>query len=148
MNSSARSHPGCAPKSATSDAERSAAEFKALRHDLQPFAHRTLGSLRIDMADVRVALAALDAALTSRGMTGWRPIETAPCDGTEILLYEGFQPHIGAGYWNTADAEWRSSCGNSALWKSPTHWMPLPDPPLPTPDQSLSPGMNSKGTQP
>ena len=66
-DSSSRSQPLTATAdAATSSAEPSAAEFAALRADLLPFAHRQLGSLRIDMSDVRVIMAALDLAMLPR----------------------------------------------------------------------------------
>lgn len=53
---------------------------------------------------------------------GWRPIETAPRDGTWILTYGADTP-ISDGYlldWYVPDDGWN---GN------PTHWRPLPTPP-------------------
>ena len=62
----------------------------------------------------------------------WQPIETAPKDGTLVLL-SGFGLPVWQGYWvgqvgrhaingwtrfNSVDMEWK-----------PTHWMPLPEPP-------------------
>lgn len=61
------------------------------------------------------------------GCKSWRPIETAPKDGTEIILYEDFEPIICKGFWSTDGDEWRHNRGG--LWKMPTHWMPLPEPP-------------------
>lgn len=65
-----------------------------------------------DSFAVKVAEAAWNAALASR----WQPIETAPKDGTEILLA-----------WPNGRAE------SDGLYKSSrtsaTHWMPLPEPP-------------------
>lgn len=58
----------------------------------------------------------------------WRPIDSAPKDGSEILIYDGFEPFAGSGYWNAEDAEWIGCSRRSALWKQPTHWMPLPEP--------------------
>ena len=64
---------------------------------------------------------------------GWRPIETAPRDGTPIWLYTGAGQC--EGYWNYG--EWVQdavSCtydgaGGPAFQCNPTHWMPLPLPP-------------------
>lgn len=65
----------------------------------------------------------------------WRPIETAPRDGTKILLYM----KIGLMYVGSyskgqiyfhIDPEnyhWRSVCCDR--YGGPTHWMPLPSPP-------------------
>jgi hypothetical protein len=56
-----------------------------------------------------------------RGMT-WQPIETAPKDGTEVLLYH---PDLGMACW-----PW---WGRQGPWHEVTHWMPLPPPPDVTP---------------
>lgn len=69
----------------------------------------------------------------------WQPIETAPMDGTPILLYKPNEKRMGqyivAGYWN----ELWLSCGGRGLayfshldqrdYGHPTHWQPLPEPP-------------------
>ena len=65
-------------------------------------------------------------------MNEWKPIETAPKDGTRILLatndyvFEGYwhqySPHCD-GWWKVSDIE---NLGNTIY---PTHWMPLPEPP-------------------
>jgi len=77
------------------------------------------------------SVAALRAALEELG-GGWQPIETAPKDGTEIIVW---WPEIGHPYitkWtrfingNLYRDGWH--CG---IWEveRPTHWMPLPKPP-------------------
>lgn len=69
----------------------------------------------------------------------WQPIETAPKDGTSVLLFPGDSVDITIGWFSK---EFSSSPG---VWKSiekesnydilvpiiikPTHWMPLPEPP-------------------
>ena len=76
----------------------------------------------------------------------WQPIETAPRDGTAILLYEPFDPRwsrmkpgnrpmdvlcIGLGRWHSPDYEpdhWGDGFEPwEKLMESPTHWMPLPE---------------------
>jgi len=68
-----------------------------------------------------------------RALVEWRPIETAPKDGTFLLL---FDPHndrtITVGFWSTQGlgpewARWVSIPG--AFGRKPTHWLPLPPPP-------------------
>ena len=68
-------------------------------------------------------------------MSEWQPIETAPKDGTNILLTNGRQGVCG--YWG----EWRQSAflrqrdNWCSYWlvqecgTQPTHWMSLPEPP-------------------
>lgn len=61
-------------------------------------------------------------------MTEWHPIETAPKDGTRVLLIEGDQPSEACTGWWMMGA-WRDygdiGCNGQADY-SPTHWMPLP----------------------
>ena len=62
------------------------------------------------------------------GEMTWRPIETAPKDGTDILL--GFEPAIG---WQRIGkawgGQWVSAWNHHPIHDQPTHWMPLPEPP-------------------
>ena len=80
----------------------------------------------------------------------WQPIETAPKDGTEILLARGDRVSSGAWYeWEETCSEYHASTGvylgqsiqgGGAMWMSqdggftdeepPTHWMPLPSAPV------------------
>lgn len=53
----------------------------------------------------------------------WQPIETAPKDGTLVLVYEECNG-IMLGYYRT---EWREA--TEAMTIQPTHWQPLPEPP-------------------
>lgn len=70
----------------------------------------------------------------ARAANGWMPIETAPKDGTPILvLKKGFHPAVARwleGQWMTANAEANYSNGNPCYleWNL-THWQPLPIPP-------------------
>ena len=75
-------------------------------------------------------------------LTGWQPIETAPRDGTEILMTNGV--NVSSGQWfseygGTYDQEgapngdgcddgWSDWSGG--MQPDPTHWMPLPSPPI------------------
>ena len=60
----------------------------------------------------------------------WRPIETAPKDGTPVLL--GFPGYLHAMHGHYEDGIWGqldSDFGFEHLPTQPTHWMPLPAPP-------------------
>ncbi len=70
-------------------------------------------------------------------MSDWQPIETAPKDGSDLLISDG--KTVSQGGWISqidqgADYEGQS-CAPSAGWWSvncdtnPTHWMPMPEPP-------------------
>lgn len=58
----------------------------------------------------------------------WQPIDTAPKDGTDILLCRVFHPPIVAGFY---DGEWKDFDSADAIkgGMDVTHWMPLPQPP-------------------
>lgn len=72
-------------------------------------------------------------------MSKWQPIETAPKDGTEILLCTfdmdgyyskevtiGYYDDDGSNYcWKAFIDDW-GRCNNGLF----THWMPLPEPPM------------------
>lgn len=56
----------------------------------------------------------------------WQPIETAPRDGTEVILYDGRDRFIGAyvrGYWHNLHIDF------PCVYTRVTHWMHLPEPP-------------------
>ena len=54
----------------------------------------------------------------------WQPIDTAPKDGRNVLVFDG-EPEPYIAWWHLTNAEWRASDGAV----SPTHWHPLPPPP-------------------
>lgn len=104
-------------------------------------------------------------------MSDWQPIETAPKDGTAVLVCQaldaGGEPIIGedfgifiqvAMWWGDAEGEqdedgeqaaggeWVVYCNLSQeprLHFDPTHWMPLPEPPV-RPAQREKPSPKSK----
>jgi DNA (cytosine-5)-methyltransferase 1 len=75
----------------------------------------------------------------------WRPIETAPKDGTKVLLLlkDSDVPH--AGYYKHRYG-WRIAWDNHDLseYDGPTHWMPLPPPPSTEPAPTTVAGGGGK----
>ena len=68
----------------------------------------------------------------------WRPIGTAPTDGTALLLW---QPGTRNGYavvgcYDVISANWVDNMEWLSL--APTHWRPLPEPPQQEMDRSNS----------
>jgi hypothetical protein len=73
----------------------------------------------------------------------WQPIETAPKDGTPILVWRK-AGIVWLAYWNDSFLHVQSDqhmpawvvfdCEDpwfSETYQSPTHWQPLPEPPKP-----------------
>ena len=69
----------------------------------------------------------------------WQPIETAPKDGTDVLVYQRYLKvekwtnkkeygfYIEVGCWERDT--WRIRAFTPQYGGNPTHWMPLPEPP-------------------
>lgn len=88
-------------------------------------------SLVGEVADLR---ARITAALAEKDDGGWLPIESAPKDGTYILVYCGddFQAvcYWSDSIWATKGGAWiYDECRSDTVELQPTHWQPLP--PLP-----------------
>ena len=74
----------------------------------------------------------------------WQPIETAPKDGTEVLLFGSWAgeingkfdpPSIAVGLFygegDYKEFDWLATNTDAyCVWGKPTHWMPLPDEPI------------------
>jgi hypothetical protein len=61
----------------------------------------------------------------------WQPIETAPRDGTNILIVN-HKGNIASGLWQCGGWWLRGGNGPNTFFNDhhgPTHWMPLPSPP-------------------
>lgn len=97
---------------------------------------RILADLLSAPESVRMELAAL--------LNPWRQIETAPKDGTHILvlsakgahvsLWEEWLPPDGAGgFWGIQIGDGDNACDptwdHNVVSLKPTHWLPLPAPP-------------------
>ena len=95
--------------------------------------------------DEQLARAALSAALAAM----WQPIETAPKDGTRVIVtgwnfgVVGSDRHIATAVWLEDRQEWSEveEEGDLSTLAYLTHWMPLP--PAPT---QLSTRMGSEKT--
>jgi len=78
-------------------------------------------------------------------MSDWQPIETAPKDGTNVLLA---WPYISRcaimGYYHPECRQWLEAGAGWTGYSShypPTHWMPLPA--LPAPTQEATNGQST-----
>lgn len=65
---------------------------------------------------------------------GWQDIETAPKDGTEVLLWgvcwrdhQAYAPDRNVGWWAADGLGWQTRAKDEDI--DPTHWQPLPTPP-------------------
>jgi len=85
-----------------------------------------------------------------KALTEWRPFDTAPQDGTEIIVYredalvftasfcesrseEPANEHDRQWFGESTDEDgwcWFSACGDDLTGDLPTLWMPMPAPPL------------------
>jgi len=70
-------------------------------------------------------------------MGEWQPIETAPRDGTEVLIFEarhsfGYDYAVGKFVlrWDGDTIGGWSNRNSSSAYNHPTHWQPLPLPPV------------------
>lgn len=75
-------------------------------------------------------------------MSEWRPIETAPKDGNPFMAWrEGSRPFVASAVLDGNDhfaafvpvtEQLRKLLTGACVYRQPTHWMPLPDPPTGT----------------
>lgn len=75
---------------------------------------------------------------TEEGTVGeqWRPIETAPKDGTWVLLWFDADEYAVSGAWMRPGRDYIAHWCAFGRWTpgdAPTHWMPLPAPPASEP---------------
>ena len=80
------------------------------------------------------AIARADKA--EEALRGWQPIETAPIDGTDILVCvtynlsdDEWETKIWVD-WQVPSERWPGYWARIDIPFSPTHWMPLPPPPV------------------
>jgi hypothetical protein len=67
---------------------------------------------------------ALSHAIAHMKRYRWQDIETAPRDGTVILLYSLKTNLTNKAFWSDIVEKWS---GFSVIFDDPTHWMPLPE---------------------
>ncbi len=103
---------------------------------------------RFDAADVATASAQGFRDGVAKGQQAmWRHIETAPKDGSYLLLWEQYSDAPFVGYWSggswsvshehvDAEGGWDGANVVDALSMPITHWMPLPPAPGPTDGES------------
>lgn len=77
----------------------------------------------VPVASIPGGLATIEGLVS--GKTGWQPIETAPKDGTPVLLFD-----CGAYWlveWNKRTGRWEGLDSSFVASPEPgAHWMPLP----------------------
>jgi hypothetical protein len=61
-------------------------------------------------------------------MSGWQPIETAPKDGTHVIIFDPSDSRPREAVFDTCYGQWVDPIEAYDEY-SPTHWMPLPAPP-------------------
>jgi len=61
-------------------------------------------------------------------MSEWQPIETAPRDGTRVLIADEDVWMAVARFW-PCNMAWTEDAASGLKLNEPTHWMPLPEPP-------------------
>lgn len=111
---------------------------------------------RFHKAAIETALAKASKILSLPGIAageGWRPIETAPKDGTDVLIWNAEGHEIAQ--WYPKEEDGSDQPGHDEGWigtyafpgrswglrlrsepqGQPTHWMPLPQPPSPIPNK-------------
>ena len=98
-------------------------------HPTEPATPRTdaAHATRCDKPETRIQLLRMHAeALEIELAARWQPIDTAPRDGTNILTWDGHSISIAC--WLDIMGDWWGD-DDCALCSTPTHWMPLPQPP-------------------
>ncbi len=103
-------------------------EWYALSEDIRTAAVELAGPLR-PMTHIETLLAIGRAIAGERERDRWQPIETAPRDGTRILLRLS-NGEVFSG-WGTEEAGFQKfhADGTDIGWLNPRHWQPLPSPP-------------------
>jgi hypothetical protein len=84
-----------------------------------------------DKSKERTRDPATSPGVTAGASAGWQPIETAPRDGREILVYDPIVQITFCVRWTGARFPWTLVFGYREFSeRSPSHWMPLPAAPV------------------
>lgn len=67
--------------------------------------------------------------MTEEEARKWQPIETAPKDGTEIIVKRGGKT-ISLGWYFRSSSRFEGWCDHNGNGITPTHWIPMPTLPL------------------
>lgn len=114
-------------------AQALAAELRAEADRAMADAEAVAGFWRDEAAEHRgQAAAKRDAAARLDALgDGWRGIESAPRDGSWILLYDSDHknPYLHAQFRRGAWWGQLTQSGRAVVWHDPRYWMPLPEPP-------------------
>ena len=105
--------------------------------DALSLARGEIAWLREAVRRLTIALEALSSPRSStvdEATVGWQPIETAPKDGTRLLLWDTFS--VFEGLYN-GSAGWATIGLSSRPWVS--CWQPLPEPPASLPSVAVQP---------
>lgn len=65
-------------------------------------------------------------------LRSWSVIDSAPKDGSWIMLAKACHKEVLLAYWHRLHNAWWGQGGNDGQWKKwqdATHWQPLPEPP-------------------
>lgn len=107
--------------------------LKRAEHLCQQWAN----AARDDIEDYRAAkqtalkhLRTVTVAPPVAGDAGWQPIETAPKDGTEIILCAAATHDQGICYWRDDEVMTGWTWGMGKHFRNPVYWMPRRSPPI------------------
>ncbi len=104
--------------------------------------YNELSGCSVNWGTLRRALAILrdywhgEAVAVPAAPQGWQPIETAPKDKRSVVLYWPHWSHTPVVGYIDKVGRWACEAASSTDGPDPTHWMPLPDPPVVTPAAS------------
>lgn len=88
-------------------------------------AAKVVATIRNQIETLVSETARLRAELENR----WLPMETAPKDGTPIIVAYDATGDVLVVYFCSEIGHWREWAGNPCYRHYPTHWMPIPPPP-------------------